>query len=145
MEDYFLCTEVVDVLLQNVQFALDEPVTLVFLPWVTHSDSTVTTGSAGDKEKKEEGNGRTGDEVCYGSIAYGPDLDEWSVRYMRLLGMDGSEQSDVFETDVTRRKKAIEMLTFETEELHCEVSTIVAEFSSCTHVPNPSSPFPCAR
>lgn len=66
---------------------------------------------------------------------------------MKALVLDDSDGSGAcLEKDRNRREKLIAILTSETEQLHPELSTNLADFCNCTHVPTASfSCSPCRQ
>lgn len=130
--------------LENIQFALGEPVTLGFLPSFTHGDNTDGCDATApyvdsdSRQQSEDGATRSGP----GGSVLGQECDAWNLRYMSELGADGGGQSDIFVREPRRRMEVISMLTAETEKLHRDASTILGEFSSCTHMSIITSSFP---
>lgn len=95
--DAFQCTQVLESLLENIYFAIGEPLTLGFSPFFTQnidgeSLDDVTEGAAID--------GRRADDSKW---------NEWSQSYLQHLR---SEQNggEPFERNVGRRKEVMDLL-----------------------------------
>lgn len=140
IEDSFRCTEVLEALMENIQFALGEPITLGFLPYFTHSEGTSDGVSNPDNRCSEPDN-----EDQRRPSADGIVLDEWGKQYMEVLRKDGDGPEGTFRNVGRRRKQAIDLLTVETEELHRNASKALRMFSTCDHNGASLSSFPCLQ
>lgn len=65
----------------------------------------------------------------------------WTKRYLEALG--GGSDGETFDNDSNKRKKAIDLLTTETEEVHRKASVSLKQFSHCTHDGIEMTSFPC--
>lgn len=134
--DSFRCPSIMDLLLENIQFALGEPITLGFLPYFTHNSSTET---GVEDEDTVEGPSTSKDDGIDSFVMPDGVWDDWSERYLNAIR--GSQM----ETDEARRKKAIDLLTEESEEVHSTVSKIVLGFAECSHDGIVRYDYPCER
>lgn len=142
--DCFMCTEILESLLENIQFGLGEPITLGFLPYFTHNSycSSVENGV------REHG-------YCVRDVELGlqssllnsssPIWDDWSRKYQRLLDMDEGQNATRLEKDKDRRKQTMDLLTEETEQLHKDVSTLLKKFALSELDRKTSTMYPCER
>lgn len=69
--------------------------------------------------------------------------DEWTTTYHRLLDRIEPEAADTTEDQRNARKKFIELLTKETEQIHRDVRSILNEFSTCEHRGEQQAAFIC--
>lgn len=101
--------------MENLQFALGEPVTLGFLPFFTHGDTSdgITTGAS------------TMEESIFFPLNDKSVWDNWSQWYRKALhgGDETAEVRQTFETDEERRKASLDLLTEETVQRHRTVSS----------------------
>lgn len=137
-----MCTELLDLLLENIQFAFGEPITLVFLPYFTHKKECDGIEGVCADHTDDGGPYESGVVDGLANVEH-PIWDEWSRKYLRLLDMDGEETSDRLGNGKERRKQIIDLLTEETEKLHKTTSSVLLEFSSCHHGTVKRSNFPC--
>lgn len=148
LSDCFKCTEVLEALLENIQFVLGEPMTLGFFPFRPHKTSMSSAQSGTDKSRvHEEGinvyNWKT--NKWLEEVARTSQWDMWSLRYMSVLNL--LESPDSFELTAKEilhfKKEVLDMLTMEVEGLYRDVSDVMLKFAACTHDGRSLQVFPC--
>lgn len=139
MQDSLQCTEVLEVLLETIQFGLGEQLTLGFLPYYPHrgiDNSTSEDDVSVPLEHTENGN-----------TPIWPDdtmRDDWGQRYLEVLRGTGA-RGKKFETDYNLRIKALDLLTEETESLYNSMGSFLHCFSVCVHDGTLANMFPCSK
>lgn len=145
----FKCTEVLDCLLENIQFAFGEPITLGFFPYFTHKRDTVSAAVEGSGQDDGEA-GHVYDFHHYpdgvGNGGHGRcEWDKWSLRYISLLEIINGDHADSSEEDRSFKRDVVNMLTEEVEQIHRDTSTVLLEFCYCRHDGTPEKEYPCGN
>lgn len=140
--DAFKCTEVLELLMENVQFVLGEPISLGLLPFFTHQHD-----EEGDTNTEDTTMSDSSTPAVLEAVSESVDImwTEWSRRYIQVLHGTSDDGRPLFENDYDCRKKAIDLLTEETEQSHKGLSTVLHTFSDCEHGNTSTTSFPCPK
>lgn len=138
--DSFRSTTIMEYLLENIQFAFGEPITLGFYPYVVHRHSAVP-------QHPITGNGALAVDSGVATQNDGNELrlDDWSKRYFHAIGRIVADDTSTGRKHSNPQmcKTALDLLTEESEKSHHAVSSVPKRFATCSHVVAPDTTFPC--